>query len=164
MSETMATTTTDLVTQYSARLASDLERNAEAQDAVRTELEHLEARLLALRHSHSVLLTMRQALERGVPRTQPSGSDGRGANGRAPGARGAAGRIRHRPTLVSLVRAEVASRSEPCSAGEVTAALREARPGRVIKATVVRTTLEGLVVKGDVRRVKQGRSVRYSAA
>ncbi|MEV5385378.1 hypothetical protein [Streptomyces sp. NPDC052721] len=149
-------TTTDLVTHYSAQLASDLERNAREQDKVRAELEQLEARLLALRHDHAVLATMRQALESGIPVQQQPAFPGAGAPGR-----GAGRRKQRTPTLVSLIRDQLAERSDPCPAGEIAQTLREAHPDRDIKTTVVRTTLEGLVAKGGARRIKEGHAVRY---
>ncbi|MGY6021960.1 BlaI/MecI/CopY family transcriptional regulator [Streptomyces spinosirectus] len=68
-----------------------------------------------------------------------------------------------RPTLVDLVRSHLAAEGEPRSTAEITAALNEAQPGRTIKNTVVRTTVEGLVAKGLVQRSKQGSSVYYTA-
>ncbi|MFF0465354.1 hypothetical protein [Streptomyces mexicanus] len=164
MPQTKATTTTDMVAHYSAQLASDLERNAAAQDAVRAELEHLEARLLALRGNHAVLLRMRQALESDAPVRRSVGLPGGNTRGRARDPRRTGWRGRLTPTLVSLVRSELAGQSAPSSAREITATLCEAHPDRAIKTTVVRTALEGLVAKGAARRVQQGRSVRYAAA
>ncbi|ALO99368.1 hypothetical protein SHL15_8419 [Streptomyces hygroscopicus subsp. limoneus] len=159
-----ATTTTDLVTHYSAQLANDLERNAEEQDGVRAELEQLEARLGALRRDHAVLMTMRQALESDIPLQYAPAPPGENATGGAPGGRGATGRRQRVPTLVSLIRAHLAERPGPCSAGDVAATLSETQPDRTIKTTVVRTTLEGLVARGEARRVKKGHSVRYVTA
>ncbi|POX64434.1 hypothetical protein C3492_05170 [Streptomyces sp. Ru62] len=164
MPGTEATTTTDLVTHYSAQLASDLERNAEEQDGIRAELEQLEARLSALQHNHAVLMTMRQALENGIPLQHPSAAPGGNMTGGAPGRRGAGGPKQRVPTLVSLIRAHLGERSGPCSAGEVAATLSEAHPDRAIKTTVVRTTLEGLVARGEARRIKKGHSVHYVVA
>jgi hypothetical protein len=161
MPATEATLTTDLVTHYSARLASDLARNAEEQDSVRTQLEQLEARLSALQHDHAVLMTMLQALETGIPFPQPSAAPGEDVTGGAPDRPGAEGREQRVPTLVSLVRTHLTERSGPCSAREVAATLSEVHPGRTFKTTVVRTTLEGLVARGDIRRIKKGHSVRY---
>ncbi|GGJ28741.1 hypothetical protein [Streptomyces brasiliensis] len=161
MPETKATTTTDLVTHYSAQLASDLDRNAREQDKTRADLEQLESRLLALQHNHAVLVTMQRALESGIPLQQPSAPPGWGVTGGVAGGRGAGRREQHAPTLVSLIRAHLAERSEPCSAGDVAATLSKAHSDRVIKTTVVRTTLEGLVAKGIARRIRQGHSVQY---
>jgi hypothetical protein len=68
-----------------------------------------------------------------------------------------------RPTLVELVRSHLTEQSEPRSAVEVATALDKAHPERGIKATVVRTTLEGLVAKNQAQRAKQGTSVFYTA-
>ncbi|ARZ66043.1 regulatory protein [Streptomyces albireticuli] len=67
------------------------------------------------------------------------------------------------PTLVSLVREALGRQSEPRSAAEIAAAVAEAQPDRTIKPTVVRTTVEGLVAKGQAQRTKQGTSVFYAA-
>ncbi|MFJ8364592.1 hypothetical protein [Streptomyces sp. NPDC093984] len=67
------------------------------------------------------------------------------------------------PTLVELVRSHLTEQSEPRSAAEVATALGQAHPERGIKATVVRTTLEGLVAKNQAQRTKQGSSVFYTA-
>ncbi|MBO3681666.1 hypothetical protein J5X86_42870 [Streptomyces sp. NEAU-YJ-81] len=68
------------------------------------------------------------------------------------------------PTLRDLIRDDLAQRGEPRSAIEVTAALTQAISDREIKATVVRSTLESLVAKGEAHRTKQKRSVFYSTA
>ncbi|MEV6175705.1 hypothetical protein ACIHAR_07580 [Streptomyces sp. NPDC052016] len=159
--------TTELVTQYSSQLASDLERNVQEQDRVRSEIEELQGRLLALQHDHAVLATMQQALESGIPTQQASGSSGgRGAGGDygfPGGSAGAQRRKQNQPTLVSLIRAYLAQQSEPSSAAEIAAALSEAHPDRIIKTTVVRTTLEGLVARSTAQRLKQGHSVFYTS-
>ncbi|MCQ9178671.1 hypothetical protein KMT30_06425 [Streptomyces sp. IBSBF 2953] len=67
------------------------------------------------------------------------------------------------PTLVELVRAHLAGQGEPRSAAEITTALGQQHPERAVKATVVRTTLEGLVAKNQAQRTKQGTSVFYTA-
>ena len=67
------------------------------------------------------------------------------------------------PTLVELVRSHLTEQSEPRSAAEVASALGQAYSERGIKATVVRTTLEGLVAKNQAQRTKQGSSVFYIA-
>ncbi|WP_275557929.1 BlaI/MecI/CopY family transcriptional regulator [Streptomyces sp. 5-6(2022)] len=67
------------------------------------------------------------------------------------------------PTLRELVRDALAQHGEPRSAAEVTAALSQTFPEREIKPTVVRSTLESLVAKGQAHRTKQQKSVFYSA-
>lgn len=67
------------------------------------------------------------------------------------------------PTLGSLIRAYLSTQGgEPRSTAEVTEALAAAHPERGVKATVVRTTIEGLVAKSHVQRHKQGGSVFYT--
>ncbi|NUQ95576.1 MAG: hypothetical protein HOY79_03100 [Streptomyces sp.] len=67
------------------------------------------------------------------------------------------------PSLVELIRQHLAGQSEPRSTAEVAAALDQAHPERGIKNTVVRTTLENLVARGQAQRTKQGSSVYYVA-
>jgi cell division septum initiation protein DivIVA len=67
------------------------------------------------------------------------------------------------PKLVDLVRNHLAEQSEPRSAAEIATALGQAHPDRNIKATVVRTTLEGLVARTQAQRTKQGSSVFYTS-
>ncbi|MCQ8832131.1 hypothetical protein [Streptomyces malaysiensis] len=66
-------------------------------------------------------------------------------------------------TLGDLIRDDLTQHGEPRSAAEVTTALTQALPDREIKATVVRSTLEALVAKGQAHRTKQQRAVFYSA-
>ncbi|MFF3645593.1 hypothetical protein [Streptomyces sp. NPDC002564] len=68
------------------------------------------------------------------------------------------------PTLVDLIREHLGAQHEPRSAAEIASALAKAHPERTIKATVVRTTVEGLVAKAQAQRNKQGSSVYYTAA
>lgn len=161
-----AKTTTELVTHYSSQLASDLERNMHEQDQVRDEIDKLQGRLQTLQHDHAVLSTMQQALESGIPLQQKPSSAAadphRTGYGLAVSAADSGPRRRQqKPTLVALIRGYLTDQAEPCSAAEVSAALSESHPDRVIKTTVVRTTLEGLVARGSAQRLKQGHSVHY---
>jgi hypothetical protein len=88
-------------------------------------------------------------------RTAAAGS----AGGRAKAVDGASA-----PTLVALVRDHLVRHREPLSAAEIAAALASTHPERTVRPTVVRTTAEGLVAKGQVHRTKQGSSVFYTAA
>ncbi|MGA5248515.1 hypothetical protein ACPCKZ_07020 [Streptomyces pseudogriseolus] len=67
------------------------------------------------------------------------------------------------PKLVDLVRGHLAEQKEPRSAAEIAAALDQAHPGRTVKVTVIRSTLEGLVARNQAQRSKQGTSVFYTA-
>ncbi|MGV9854358.1 hypothetical protein ACWDWU_37215 [Streptomyces sp. NPDC003442] len=67
------------------------------------------------------------------------------------------------PTLGDLIREDLTQHAEPRSAAEVTTALTQALPDREIKTTVVRSTLESLVAKGQAHRTKRQRAVFYSA-
>ncbi|MFE9361045.1 hypothetical protein [Streptomyces olivaceoviridis] len=155
-------TTTELLTHYSSQLSRDLDENVQEQDRVRSEIEALQARLLTLQRDHTVLATMQQALESGIPVQQVRMSPpSQGYDLPAVSAPGATRRKHQTPTLVALIRSYLAEQSEPCSAAEVAAALSEAHPDRVIKTTVVRTTLEGLVARSSAQRLKQGHSVFY---
>ncbi|MFI9150339.1 hypothetical protein [Streptomyces sp. NPDC053367] len=61
MAETTAETT-DVASQYSAQVASDLEQNLKEQERLSAEIEALQAQLAALQHNHSVLTNIQQAL------------------------------------------------------------------------------------------------------
>jgi hypothetical protein len=186
VSETTAGTT-ELTSQYSAQVAGDLERNLKEQDRLSGEIEALQAQLAAVRHDHTVLVNIQQAL--GVtaePATEPvatvpsprkkatttdtarqtaakkTATTGRKRTGKKNAAKSQAASS-PRPTLVELVRAHLADQNEPRSAAEVTTALTQQHPDRTIKTTVVRTTLEGLVAKNHAQRTKQGSSVFYTA-
>ncbi|MGW3432903.1 hypothetical protein ACWDHW_33855 [Streptomyces melanosporofaciens] len=68
------------------------------------------------------------------------------------------------PTLGDLIRGDLTQHGEPRSAAEVTTALTQTLPDREIKTTVVRSTLESLVAKGQAHRTKRQRAVFYSSA
>ncbi|CAM5282437.1 MULTISPECIES: hypothetical protein [Streptomyces] len=93
---------TELLTHYSSQPAQDLELNAQEQDQVRSEIESLQARLLTLQHDHTVLATMRQALESGIPLQQaPVSAPVRGYGLPTAPAPGAVRRKQKTPTLVA---------------------------------------------------------------
>ncbi|WP_081239627.1 hypothetical protein [Streptomyces viridosporus] len=252
------TTATDLTSQYTAQVASDLERNVKEQERVAAEIAALQERLTVLRRDHAVLVNMQQALgiapvpvepvavpeepgaaiEEGAvsgdatvpaPRRKSragSGTDrpkrgktpaasGRGTSGkparassgaRTDGARASESKANgakaneaktseskangakaneaktsesktsesktngaktneakaNGTKLVELVRQHLAEQTEPRSAAEITASLGRVHPERVVKTTVVRSTLEGLVARNQAQRTKQGTSVFYT--
>ncbi|MFF4836008.1 hypothetical protein [Streptomyces sp. NPDC001315] len=191
MSET--TPTTELTSQYIAQVASDLERNAKDQERLGAEIAALQEQLLALQHDHTVLVNIQKALgttaapaksavaseDAAVPAPRQekvakseAGKQVRAKKaGAAPvskaakrSAAKAATAKSTKPTLVELIRGHLTGHSEPRSAAEIATTLSEAHPDRGIKATVVRTTLEGLVAKSQAQRTKQGSSVFYTAA
>ncbi|MBD9726358.1 hypothetical protein PV755_23140 [Streptomyces caniscabiei] len=61
---------TDLKTQYTAQVATDLERNAKEQERLIGEIDALQEQLLSLRQDHAVLVNMQQAL--GVAAPEPT--------------------------------------------------------------------------------------------
>ncbi|MEU3948780.1 hypothetical protein [Streptomyces sp. NPDC029526] len=261
-----STTATDLTSQYTAQVASDLERNMKEQERISADIAALRQQLTALQRDHAVLLSVQQALgaapapvapaapeqererdpeqqreqedaaatvpaprrKRATARQtaeQPKrGGKSTSTTRRAPGRKGsgkqatgtaaekagavagkagtaagktgavagktgaaagktgaaagktgaAAGKAGIRPTkgtkaaadgpkLVELVQEHLAGQQEPRSAAEIAEALAAARPGRTVKTTVVRSTLEGLVARNRAQRSKQGSSVFYSA-
>ncbi|WP_055490889.1 hypothetical protein [Streptomyces sp. TP-A0356] len=213
MSES-TTATTDLTSQYTAQVTSDLEQNVKEQERISAEIAALEEHLTNLQHDHTVLVNMQRAL--GVasapaestatatsavvpaPRKKSTSEAGTSRNGSKNASktaarsasektrvkRGTAAQARPtgktlnagkpegnasatktaQPTLVELVRGHLTEQSEPRSAAEIATALGQAHPERGIKATVVRTTLEGLVARNQAQRSKQGTSVFYTAA
>jgi hypothetical protein len=181
--------TTDLKSQYAAQVTADLERNAKEQERLGAELAALQDQLLALQHDQALLESMRQALGGhtaapadgteppseaepvAVPRqaTAPkrerqqkkSGTTTRSKAKKSDTA-AAAPADAAQPTLGELIRRHLADQPEPRSTAEITSALGDTHPDRGVKATVVRTTVEGLVAKGIVERTKQGPSVFYT--
>ncbi|MDQ0604475.1 cell division septum initiation protein DivIVA [Streptomyces canus] len=187
------TTSTELTSQYTAQVTTDLERNLKEQERIHQEIAALQQQLATLQQDHSVLVNMHQALGLTVPTAEPeptaeadtspapapakkagtrrSRQPKKGTTPKAPKApkasTSAAAKSEAKsaePTLVSLIRDHLAAQSEPRSTAEIAAAMGQTHPDRGIKATVVRTTLEGLVAKGLVQRVKQGSSVYYTAS
>ncbi|MFI1735292.1 hypothetical protein ACH40E_39975 [Streptomyces acidicola] len=185
--------TTDLKAQYTAQVATDLERNAKEQARLRGEIDALKDQLLALQHDHTVLMNMQQALGTvstpepasvaedvaapSVPqqktateaetskrtRGKKATTPPRGSKATKKSTSKAEATTAAKPTLVELVRRHLTEQSEPRSAAEVATALSQAHPDRRIQTTVVRTTLEGLVAKSHAQRAKQGSSVYYTA-
>jgi hypothetical protein len=177
--------TTELTSQYSAQVASDLERNLKEQENLSGEIEALQARLASVQHDHTVLVNLQQAL--GVPaqaaapvaesaasvpaaRKKTTGTSGSAKKSATPRKRSGKKTVAEAsatssvsPTLVDLVREHLTGQSEPRSAAEITTALEQLHPERTVKTTVVRTTLEGLVAKSQAQRTKQGKSVYYTA-
>ncbi|MFF0085371.1 hypothetical protein ACFYR1_37575 [Streptomyces canus] len=186
MSET-APGTTELTSQYSTQVAGDLEINLKEQERLSGEIEALQGQLAALRHDHAVLLNMQQVLgtpaTAGSPATPPgavvpaprkkkaaapdkrTGTRSTTPAGKQTGKKAAAktSAVRSEPTLVDLVREYLADQREPRSAAEISTELGRQHPERTIKATVVRTTLEGLVARNQAQRTKQGASVFYTS-
>lgn len=190
MSES-TTGTTELTSQYIARVTDDLEHNLKEQERVGAEITALQEQLTALQQDHTVLVNMQQALgitkapaESAVtpestagisPRqktsTEPSSrrrarkatASQASPTARKSAAKTAAAAKTTQPTLVELIRRHLAEQSEPRSAAEISTALSQVHPERGIKTKVVRVTLEGLVAKSQAQRTKQGSSVFYTA-
>ncbi|MFF4259274.1 BlaI/MecI/CopY family transcriptional regulator [Streptomyces sp. NPDC001663] len=184
---------TELTSQYAAQVTGDLERNLKEQERVSGEIATLQHQLATLQHDHTVLVNMQQALGITPTAAQPTaapdqatepaprrkGASRTSTKSPAKKAAAAPGRARARkpatgqsqavtstPTqtsLIELIRHHLTEHDEPRSSGEIAAALGQAHPERGIKTTVVRTTLENLVAKGQAQRTKQGRSVYYTA-
>ncbi|MCI3935416.1 hypothetical protein [Streptomyces sp. AN091965] len=180
MSDALATPT-GLESHYAAQLAADLERNATEQERIGTEVQSLQEQLRALQRDRELLLKMQQLLDDGAAASVRQAAATRKA--RVPAPRETAPRAKRTapkkaaaakakpqpkpkpaegPTLIELVRTHLGQQSEPRSAAEVTTALTQGHPDRTIKTTVVRTTLEKLVAKGQAQRTRQQNSVFYS--
>ncbi|MEU1180078.1 hypothetical protein ABZ464_20945 [Streptomyces sp. NPDC005820] len=189
MSQTTAPVT-ELTSQYSAQVTGDLERNLKEQERLSGEIEALQEQLAAVRHDHTVLVNLQQALGvpaasvapaaepvKAVPAPRKKSAASSGAAKRTKAKQPAPAKERAGkkttaeapapqpalPKLVDLVRNHLADQEEPRSAAEITTALGQQHPERAMKTTVVRTTLEGLVAKNQAQRSKQGTSVYYTA-
>ncbi|MFF4273422.1 hypothetical protein [Streptomyces sp. NPDC001536] len=176
-----AIASTELTSQYTAQVTNDLERNLKEQERVQQEIAALQQQLATLQHDHAVLVNMHQALGLTPPTAEaeqspaPAPRKKTGTRRPAPSKKGATPKASRsattkaeaktaEPTLVSLIRDHLAAQSEPRSTAEIADAMGQAHPDRGIKPTVVRTTLEALVAKGTVQRVKQGSSVYYTTS
>ncbi|MEU9328394.1 hypothetical protein AB0D91_32145 [Streptomyces canus] len=162
MSET-APGTTELTSQYSNQVTGDLERNLKEQERLNGEIEALQGQLAALRNDHAILLNLQQVLGTQTEADSPATPPGAAVPAPRKKAAAKASTVRSGPTLVDLVREHLADQREPRSAAEISTALGRQHPERTIKATVVRTTLEGLVARNQAQRTKQGTSVFYTS-
>ncbi|MEU6196736.1 hypothetical protein [Streptomyces sp. NPDC047061] len=183
---------TELASEYSARIAQDLELNAAEQDRLATEIAALEERLHAVRENRVVLERLQQALTPQATAPSAAGTAGTagtvgtvGTSGAAEAADTVEAAVPHqrtepapdradsaksgsakstpaKPSLVEAVHTYLAEQREPRSATDVAEAIRAGQPGRTIKTTVIRTTLENLVARNRARRTKQGRAVFYT--
>ncbi|MGW0535287.1 hypothetical protein [Streptomyces sp. NPDC003032] len=179
---------------YAARVAADLETNRREQQRIGAEVAALQEQLRALESDCAVLLSVQEALgssdpsagvtkkassrkrqvpapragarKSGAARTESAPATGTKEKAAKKPSKAAAEKpaVPAGPTLVELISGHLGKQGEPRSAAEITSALAQAHPDRNIKATVVRTTVEGLVAKGRAERTKQGSSVFYTAA
>ncbi|WP_326685742.1 MULTISPECIES: BlaI/MecI/CopY family transcriptional regulator [unclassified Streptomyces] len=173
-------------------MTADLERNTQEQERIGAEVAALQEQLRALQHDQTLLVNLQQTLGSDSPTaTGPDAAQSavdvpsvpRQASAKpTPARRKKAVTTKSRktaakspetktstssdkqPTLVALIRGHLAQQPEPRSAAEIASELAQAHPERNVKPTVVRTTVEGLVAKGHVRRAKQGSSVFYTAS
>ncbi|MEU8727391.1 MULTISPECIES: BlaI/MecI/CopY family transcriptional regulator [Streptomyces] len=188
MSKTTAPPT-QLTSQYSTKVADDLDLNRKEQERISGEIEALKAQLVALEQDHTVLVNVQQALGASAAPAVPKSSTAVRAPRKKKTATSKADKQPQakksatpapkqsrktntpkasavpsaQPTLVDLVREHLTGQGEPRSAAEITAELDKQYPKRNVKTTVVRTTLENLVAKNQAQRTKQGASVFYTA-
>ncbi|MFF8322939.1 hypothetical protein ACF06V_38050 [Streptomyces bobili] len=167
-------------------MAGDLERNIKEQERLSVEIEALQKQLAALRHGHTILVNLQQALAVPTTAAEPAAhpaatvpvprrkaapaqdsaeqTKAKKPAGRKPAAKKNTATAPAAPTLVTLVREHLAGQSEPRSSAGIATALDQKHPERAIKTTVVRTTIEGLVAKSQAQRTKQGSSAFYTAS
>ncbi|MFI0206934.1 MULTISPECIES: hypothetical protein [Streptomyces] len=155
---------------YAGQIAADLEKNAAELQRVQTEVADLQQLLETLRHDQELLRSMKDmlatritpaiSLEAGAPQNPET----HGGKAHRVQATPASRRPRRNsgPTLRELVTAHLDSRTSPCSASDVAAAVARQLPDRKISTIVVRNALEGLVARGEASRSKQDRNVFYS--
>ena len=186
----ITTATNGVTSQYAAQVAGDLERNLKEQERLAGEIAALQGQLEALKTDRTVLLNLQNALGAApsptTATTEPAAKVP-AAREKTPATAGPVKRTKAKksepaarktdtrkstsptvpaestqPSLVSLVREFLVGQNEPRSAAEIAQSLEQQHPGRSVKTTVVRNTLEGLVAKGHAQRTKQGTSVFYT--
>ncbi|MFJ3673593.1 hypothetical protein ACIPSE_44850 [Streptomyces sp. NPDC090106] len=167
-------------------MAGDLERILKEQERLGAEIDALQSQLADLDRDRTVLLSLQEALGTATVAPTPDAAPrpaekktttapAKGTKTRAKKSAPATSKARsakktapakatepQQSSLVALAREFLAGQSEPRSAAEIAEALTRQHPDRTIKATVVRTTLEGLVAKNQAQRNKQGSSVFYT--
>ncbi|MGW0191429.1 hypothetical protein ACWDV7_37730 [Streptomyces sp. NPDC003362] len=158
------TAPSDLAAQYAARIADDLQSNVKEQERVSAEIEVLQSQLAKLRHDHTVLVTMQQAL--GLP---PSSGETATAAGTAavPAPRkktpasGKAKQTRAKKTAAASRGTKPGRQAtgKAPAAGKGTAAGKGAAPGK----TADEPTLVALV-RGHLTAMKEPRSAAEVAA
>jgi hypothetical protein len=182
MSEDAITNNADLKAQYAERLDADLEGNAKEQERISSEIATLQEQLRVLEGDRTLLLSMRQAISEGRLTSRRGSNRRENAEGDARAgvrpSRRSATRTGHRnnegtsattgrgrgasPVLRVLAAEELAKHSQPRTAAEITNAMAQSYPERRFIDQVVRNTLENLVARGEVKRIKQQRSVFYT--
>ncbi|MFF7856300.1 hypothetical protein [Streptomyces sp. NPDC007904] len=148
------TSATDLTSQYTAQVASDLERNVKEQERVAAEIAALQQQLTVLQRDHAVLVNMQQALGIASGPAEPVAPSESAAES------GAASVPAPRSRSGAKSGAEKPKRAKKTSAASSRAASR--KPAR-------RTTSEGTTAGGPklvelVRRHLTGQSEPRSAA
>ena len=166
-------TTTSLKAAYADKVAADLADNTAEKDRIRAEIEDLQAQLAALEADHALLKDMSAALgnttaavpqpRRGAKKAATTAAKKTAAKKTAPKKITAKAGEDKGPSLTDLIHIHLTGQSEPRTAQEITKALAEAHPGRIVNVNLVRTTTERLVGRSRVERVKQGSTVYYTA-
>lgn len=174
--------TANLKAQYATQFADDLDNSLREQERIAAEITALEGRLSELRRGHALLFGVARPLDfkKSTEWTGQQISVGR-AESADPASAAHQGtllenhhapdapkihitRSRKSPTLGDTMVDLLNQCGDPQSVTEITEALMRSRPERKAKKTVIRTTLENLVAKGRVERIKRDRAVFYSPA
>lgn len=184
--------TTNLKTEYAAKVTADLEHNRGEQERICGELEALREQLATLERDRELLQSMSTALgdpAAGLPaprRTAEKTTDEakatvkQAAAKKAPAKKtpakkdepkGAAKKAAapavkqadKEPALTELIVHHLSVQSEPRTAAEIAKALVGAHPDRSVSDNMVRTSTERLVARSRVERAKQGSTVYYTA-
>lgn len=133
-----STAATDLTSQYTAQVATDLERNVKEQERVASEITALKERLTALQRDHTILVNVQQAL------SLPPAPDGRAPE--------------HEPEPAGTAGEETASGTAtvPAPRSKDGAGPRTAKPRRA-KKTAARTAPGKQTRKPSAPKVPKGK-------
>jgi predicted transcriptional regulator len=143
--------TTELTSQYTAQVASDLERNAKEQERIGAEIEALQEQLSALQHDHTVLTHMQKALGTADTVT-PSAPEETAASRPKTGTKSGAGKQARAKKTAPAQGGKTAKKSAAKTSGPTAKATTEkAAAEKAAQPTLVELIRRHLVDQGEPR-------------